>query len=143
MTEGIDIEDYRRRFAQAPFVADLGMQLSSIGGGACETWLEIAPRHLQQHGTVHAGVIATLIDHTAGAAATTTVGEGRYVMTAEFKVSLLRPTRGGRLTCRARVLKPGRQVCFVEAEVYGEGEGEGAGEPRLVAKGSATMAVLS
>lgn len=139
MNEVIDVEDYRRRFALAPFVADVGMQLESIGDGACETSLEIAPRHLQQHGTVHAGVIATLIDHTAGAAATTMVGEGRYVMTAEFKVSLLRPARSGRLTCRARVLKPGRQVSFVEAEVYGVVDGE----PKLVAKGSATMANLS
>lgn len=139
MTEGIDIEDYRRRFVQAPFVADLGMQLETLGDGGCETWLDVAPRHLQQHGTVHAGVLATLIDHTAGAAATTMATAGGRVVTAEFKVSLLRAVREGRLACRARVIKAGRQLCFVEAEVYA---GEG-GERTLVAKGSATMVVLA
>jgi uncharacterized protein (TIGR00369 family) len=56
----------------------------------CETTLNIEDRHLQQHGFVHAGVIATIADHTAGGAARTASGE-RDVITIEFKINFLRP----------------------------------------------------
>lgn len=126
-------------FQRAPFIADLGMDLESLGSGACITSLKIEPRHLQQNGFVHAGVLAAMADHSAGAAAFTLVGEGSYVLTAEFKVSLLRAARGERLRCQSKVLKPGRRFSFVESEVYCET----SGEESLVAKASATMVVVN
>ena len=65
--------------------------------------------------------------------------DGHWIMTAELKTSLLRPARGERLVCEARVLKPGRRIAFTEAEVWCE---SGA-ERTLVAKCSATMAVVA
>jgi acyl-coenzyme A thioesterase PaaI-like protein len=59
------------------------------------------------------------------------------VLTAEFKVSLLRAARGQALECVGIVVKPGRQVSFTEAEVFAlDGDAR-----TLVAKASATMAV--
>lgn len=101
--------------------------------------LELQVRHLQQNGFVHAGVQATLADHTAGAAASTLVADGCYVMTVEFKVSLLRSAQGEQLICRAKVLKPGKQFSFVESEVFCVA----AGAKRLVAKASATLAIIA
>jgi acyl-coenzyme A thioesterase PaaI-like protein len=73
-----------------------------------------------------------------GAAAQTMAGEGHWVLTAEFKVSLLRAGRGQRLECIGIVIKPGRQVMFTEAEVFAiDGD-----TSTLVAKASATMAVV-
>lgn len=134
-----DLEAYRAVFRRAAFVTDLGLVLEAVSEGHCTTALEVAPRHLQHSGQVHAGVLATMADHTAGAAAQTLAGEGLFVATAELKISLLRPAKGERLVCRGRVLKPGKQLSFVEAEVHCVA----AGKEHLVAKVSATMAMVS
>ena len=63
--------------------------------------LEVGGRHLQQDTFIHAGVLATMADHTAGAAAGTLVDIEEIVLTAEFKVSLLRPAVGARATAAA------------------------------------------
>jgi acyl-coenzyme A thioesterase PaaI-like protein len=62
-------EELKRIFNRSPFIVDLGIQLDSLGDGKCTTVLLLQPRHLQQDGYVHAGVQATMADHTAGAAA--------------------------------------------------------------------------
>ena len=134
-----DLETYRAIFRRAAFIADLGVELDAVSEGHCTTSLAIAPRHLQHSGQVHAGVLTTLADHTAGAAAQTVAPEGSFVATVELKISLLRPAKGERLVCRGRVLKPGRQLSFVEAEVHCVD----GGTEHLVAKVSATMTMIS
>lgn len=125
-------------FGDAPFVAHLGVELVALGAGWCEARLPLQPWHLQQTGVAHAGVVATLADHCAGAAATTTLPPGASVVTAEFKINLLRGARGEALRCRAEVLKPGRTLAVVEASVFAEA----AGRSELVARLNATMAVV-
>jgi uncharacterized protein (TIGR00369 family) len=99
--------------------------------------VEITPELRQQHGFAHAGVLMTLADHTCGGAAASTVPDGRDVITIENKIAFLRPAAGSRLVCRAQVLRTGKTLVFVEAEVFVE---EGEGE-KLVAKASSTLAV--
>jgi uncharacterized protein (TIGR00369 family) len=132
-----DLDTLRGFFRAAPFMVDLGVEPLAVGDGRVTTQLVVAPRHLQHTGQVHAGVMASLADHTMGAAAQTLAPEGHWVLTAELKTSLLRAGRGERLVCEARVLKAGRTLSFTEAEVWAE-----AGDERtLVMKASATMAV--
>jgi uncharacterized protein (TIGR00369 family) len=131
-------ETLRRGFKQAPFIAHLGIELDDLGPGFCEASLAVQPWHMQQTQVVHAGVISTLADHCAGAAASTGLQPGEFVVTAEFKINLLRGARGERLRCRAEVLKPGRRLAVVEAQVWSES----GGTAELVAKLSATMAVV-
>lgn len=133
----IDLDTLRSFFRSAPFMADLGVEPMAVETGRVRTELAIAPRHRQHTGVVHAGVIAAMADHSMGAAAQTHAAAGHWVLTAEFKTSLLRGAAGERLECEAWVLKPGRQVTFTEAEVYAVA----GGERRLVAKASGTMAV--
>jgi uncharacterized protein (TIGR00369 family) len=80
----------------------------------------------------------TLADHTCGGAAASIVPEDREVITVENKVSFLRPASGPDLICRADVLRAGRNLVFVEAEVMVESE-EGS---VMVAKASSTLAVI-
>jgi uncharacterized protein (TIGR00369 family) len=126
-------------FEQAAFVNDMGIRLVDAGPGWCETELDVLPRHFQHHEYVHAGVQATMADHTAGAAATTLVGEHEYVLSAEFKINFLRPARGQQLRCRSQVLKPGRTLIVVESEILA-GDRE---QSTLIAKAMFTMAILA
>jgi uncharacterized protein (TIGR00369 family) len=132
-------DEVRRIFDQAPFVADLGVVLERIAPGECETALQLERRHLQQDGFAHAGVLATLADHTAGAAAATLLGPNEFVLSVEFKINLLRPAHGHRLRCLARVLKPGSRIDVVESELWTED----GGDSKLVAKATVTLAVLA
>jgi len=131
-------EEIARIFKSAPFIAELGMELVEIGEGCCTTQLPVARRHLQQDGFVHAGVQATMADHSAGAAAATLIGPGQIVLTSEFKIHLLRAARGQRMVCRSEVLKPGRMISVVESEVFTID----GGVERLVAKAMVSIAVV-
>lgn len=104
--------------SKAAFIADLGVRVTEAGDGWLETELAIAPRLRQQHGYVHAGVVTTLADHTAGGAASTLVGPDQSVLTAEFTVHLLRPASGELLHCRGEVVKPGRRLIVTQADVW-------------------------
>ena len=127
-----------RGFRDAPFMVHLGVSLDGLGAGWCEASLPVLPWQTQQTGVVHAGVICALADHCAGAAATTQLQTGQFVVTVEFKLNLLRGATGERLACRAVVLKPGQRFSIVESEVWAEL----AGKRSLVAKLNATMAVM-
>ena len=131
-------EELQRIFNAAPFVVNLGIRLMSLGSGICETELDVEPRHLQQNGFVHAGVQATMADHTAGGAAATMIEPDHIVLTVEFKTNLLQSAKGDRLTCRSKVLKPGSRWIVVESEVQCENKGTSI----LVSKTTATLAVV-
>lgn len=134
-----DLAAVREFFGRSPFMVDLGVEPIGVGDGRIDTMLPIAQRHLQHTGQVHAGVMAALADHSMGAAAQTLAPEGRWAMTAELKTSQLRPGKGERLVCEARVIKGGRNLSFTEADVYAETQGERT----LVMKASATMALVT
>ncbi len=133
------LEEVKRIFTSAPFIADLGLELSALDQGKCTTTLPLQQRHLQQDGYVHAGVHAAMADHTAGGAAATLLPKGRIVLTIEFKINLLRAAKGERLICHAKVLKPGSRFSVVESEVFCEQ----AGKEHLVSKATATMAIVA
>lgn len=126
-------------FSRAPFINDLGIVPIEAGDGRVSSRVTLQPRHLQHTGVVHAGVMVTLADHSMGAAAQSMAPEGHFVLTAELSTQLLRPAQGESLLCEARVIKPGRQICFTEADVYTL-----QGERRVhVARASATMALVA
>ncbi len=125
-------------FNSAAFVKDIGISFFACGPGWCESSMEILPRHLQQAGVVHAGAQATIASHTAGAAATTLLAQDQHALIAEFKINLLRPVTGEGLFCRAQVLKPGKTLIIVEAEVSSSASRTTG---TLVSKMTATMSV--
>lgn len=134
--------DYRAAtaaiFAAAPFVGELGIEAVSIEPGRVEARLTVARRHQQQDGFIHAGVQATLADHTAGAAAFTVIGADQLVLTSTFTINLLAAARGEELRARAEVIKAGRRLVVAEASVFARQ----AGAEQLVARALVTLAVL-
>lgn len=128
-----NLEEIQRLYTQAHFVQHIGLRLLNVGEGWCETAVDIQAHHQQQDGFIHAGVQATMADHSAGTAAATLIKPGQYVLTVEFKINLLRPAQGELLRCRAEVLKPGRSLCVVESVVFAE---------KIFSKATVTLAVL-
>jgi uncharacterized protein (TIGR00369 family) len=134
----VDLDTLRGFFRLSPFMVDLGAEPTAVAPGRVTSELRLQPRHLQHTGQAHAGVMATLADHSMGSAAQTLAPEGQWVVTAELKTAILRPGKGERLVCEASVLKAGRTLSFTEAEVYAV-----TGVQRtLVMKASATMAMV-
>ena len=108
----------RESFARQAFVLHLGGAVEALAPGRAVLRLPFRPELAQQHGFFHAGALATLADTAAGYAAFTLMPEGSAVLTAEFKVNLLRPGRGAAAVARAEVLKPGRTLMAVRADVF-------------------------
>lgn len=135
--------DYRTAvesiFSKAEFVRSLGIELVQFGPGWCETRLVLQPRHLQQDGYAHAGVVATIADHTAGAAAGSLVADGNIVLTVEYKINLLRPGVGDAFVSRADVLRNGKRIIVCESSVYAL---RSSTERPIIAKGLFTLAVV-
>lgn len=135
--------NFRRKvqeiFERAAFVEDLGIRLGEMGVGWCETTLDILPRHLQQDSFIHAGVQATMADHTAGGAGGSIIREDEIVLSVEFKINFLRPAVGKGLRCKANILKAGKTLIVVESEVFTR---DGTQE-KLTAKATVTLAVKS
>lgn len=100
------------------FLALIGAELNAIHRGYAEFSLPFRPELSQQHGYLHAGVITTIADVAAGYAAYTMMPPGSEVLSVEFKVNLLRPGVGERFVARARVVKPGRTLSVVQADVF-------------------------
>ena len=82
------------------------------------------PELLQQHGFFHGAVTAFLIDNATTIAAATLLRDGEACLTAEYKLNFLAPATGERLVCRARVVKPGRNISVVAADVFSFGQGK-------------------
>src|SRR5829696_2037602 len=98
------------------FMTHIGAELSELTRGTCTLAVNRQPELLQQHGLFHGGVTAFLVDNATTIAAATS--RGQSALTAEYKLNLLSPATGERLICRARVIKPGRQVAVVAADVF-------------------------
>jgi uncharacterized protein (TIGR00369 family) len=131
-------EHLREHFSQG-FPAFCGFKVTRVGQGLFESALQVADRHRQQDGFVHAGVLATMADHTAGYASFTTVSEEFRILTVEFKINYLRPALGPLIVCRARVINSGQRIKVAEAEVYSVADGV----EKLAAKGMFTQMAVA
>jgi uncharacterized protein (TIGR00369 family) len=95
----------------------LGAELSRIEPGFCEITLPFKDELCQQHGFFHGGVVGTIADSAGGYAGFTLMPEDASVLTVEYKLNLVAPADGDRLTARGRVVKPGRTLVISRADV--------------------------
>ena len=116
----------------------VGFELQQIEAGRTFGSLDLKPHHQQQKGLVHGGVTATVADIVSGFAAYTMVPATHHVVTAELRISYLRPGKGFRVEAEGKVIKSGEKLNFCESEVWVVQE-EGR---QLIAKASAIMATV-
>jgi len=107
-------------FAAQGLMATLGAKLVFVGDGEVHIELPFSSGLTQQHGYVHAGAITSIIDSACGYAALTQAPAGCEVVTAEFKINLLKPATGDRFLAIAKVQQAGKllTVCVGEARAF-------------------------
>jgi uncharacterized protein (TIGR00369 family) len=129
----------RKTLENQGFTQLVGAQVVSVEPGVVVMAVDRGAELLQQNGLFHGGVVAYLIDNATTAAAGTVIDRAkRTVITAEYKINLVSPSVGDRLTCRAEVVKAGRTLTVVEAKVTCRTDGA----EKLVAVALATIANL-
>ena len=106
------------------FAELVGTELSSAEEGQAAISLEAQEHHLNPSGTVHGGVISTLIDASMAEALNTMAEEGEQPFTIQITVNYMKPGKPGTLTSTAQVRKGGERITIVEAEVVQEDEDE-------------------
>ena len=109
-------------FARQSFLATFDARLQSIRPGAVDITAPIGPNTLQQQGFSHAGLAFALGDSAAGYSALTLMPDDQEVVTVEMKINLLAPGMGAALVARGRVIKPGKRLMIVGADVYAVAE---------------------
>lgn len=107
-------------FDRQTMMQTLGAEMVEIGAGRITITAPILPTSLQQQGAGHAGLAFSIGDSAAGFAALTLMPGESEVMTVEMKVNLMSPAIGDRLVAEGRVIKPGRRIMVVAADVWAE-----------------------
>ena len=120
--------DYAKRvresFARQGAMKLIGAAMTELAPGYCAITIQPHPEILQQHGYVHAGIVATLVDSAGGFAGFTLFPAASSVLTVEFKLNLLAPATGDRLVAEGFVVKPGRTLVITRGEVHAERDGQ-------------------
>jgi len=121
MTEGKITAAQFRRIQKAidtvPFARLLGIELDEVSSGTATLGLTIRKQLTQNHGVVHGGAIASLIDTATAFAIISLLTPRERVTTVDLTISYLRPLTEGRVTAVARVLRAGKRLFVVSAEV--------------------------
>ena len=131
----------RESFALQGAMGTLGATLVEIEPGRVVLGMSHRPGLTQQHGFVHAGMVATALDSACGYAAFTLMPAGAGVLTIEFKINLLAPARGPLLSFEGLVIKAGRTISVADGRAF-QFEPGGAGR-KLVATMTATLMTVT
>ena len=97
-----------------------GVEFEAVGRGCCRASSRIRPEHTNFYGFVHGGASATLMDAASGTAAYFSGDAPRPCVTLSANFHYLRPVKGSRMVCEARVRKSGRRTALVQAELCDE-----------------------
>jgi len=124
--------DYQKRI---PFIQHLQIRTEALDKGTARLSVPVEPHLTNSLGTVHGGVIMSLLDVALCTAARTLHPESVGVITINLSTSFIGAGGGAKLYADARVLKDARSLSFVEGEASNE-------DGTLVAKAIATVRVL-
>ncbi|MER7367711.1 PaaI family thioesterase [Nonomuraea wenchangensis] len=124
------------RAAPPPAAETLGWELLHVDPeqGVIEVAFLAGERFTNPMGVVQGGFLAAMLDDTLGPALVATLPDGHFAPTLDLHVQFLRPARPGRLVGRGRVVRRGRQICFMSGELLGPD-----GEPVAVATATAQI----
>lgn len=120
----------------SPFPQHLPFSVLSIAPSTCQIEIKIIEEHLQPLGTVHGGIIATLIDTATYWAPFLGIPQEAGMVNVDLKLNYLKPSGvGDILIAEGTCLRAGRSINYAEASVH-NARGD------LVAHGTSTLMVL-
>ncbi len=125
----------RESFARQAVMGEIGAVLGRIEPGEVEIELPYRAELTQQHGFIHAGIVATVLDSACGYGAFTLMPASASVLSIEFKINLLAPATGDSLLAVGTVIRAGRTITACRGEAFARSEGR----QRPVAAMQATM----
>ena len=111
-------KDFLKKDYCRGFIEFCGLHALKIEKGLFESSVIIRENHRTQDDFIHAGLIATMSDHTAGYAAFTLVPEDTRILTIEFKINFLKPAYGNKLRCRSEIINAGKQIIVAQSSVF-------------------------
>ena len=112
------VERLSQALDSVPFAKFLGIELDEIDAGVATLSFEIRPELKQNHGVVHGGAIASLIDSATAFAIISLLPTDEHATTVDLTISYLRPLTQGRARAVARVIRSGKRLIVVSAELF-------------------------
>ncbi|MBX3281752.1 MAG: PaaI family thioesterase [Acidobacteria bacterium] len=122
--------------ADLPFAKLMGMRLVDMKLDEATIELEMRDDLRQPSGIMHGGVTATLIDTAMAFAVRTRLEPDTATATIDLTVHYLRPHLEGPLFCTAKVVRAGRRIFSVSADVTAKENG------KLIATGLSTYTIV-
>jgi len=105
-----------------PYAKLLGITLAQIDSGTATLRMPVRKQLTQNHGVVHGGAMASLIDSATAFAIISLLELQEKVTTVDLTISYLRPVTKGQLNCAAKVVRSGRRLLVVSAEVFDDAQ---------------------
>ncbi len=135
-TETEKINDAQKKtahdvFAKVPYLKLIGMELVDLKTGEAIVRLQMRDELRQPHGLLHGGATASVIDTAMAFAVVTRLAEAEKASTVDLTVHYLRPVTTGAIVCTAKIVKAGKRLLTVSAEVVND-------EKRLIATALST-----
>jgi len=128
-------ERVRESFSRQEIMRTLGATLERVESGLVEIHLPFRKELTQQHGFLHAGIVATILDSACGFAAFTQMPPDAAVLSIEYKINLLAPAVGEKIIARGRLIRYGQTITVTEGDALAISQGS----ERPVAHMVATM----
>jgi uncharacterized protein (TIGR00369 family) len=101
-----------------PFAQLLGIELVAATRGAVTLRLPVRHELKQNHGVLHGGAMASLIDTATAFAIVSQLTAPEKFTTVDLSINYLRPLTAGSATCKAQVIRAGRRLLTISAEVH-------------------------
>jgi len=109
-------------FDRQGMMSTLGVGVTSVEPGKVAMSLRHDDRFTQQHGFLHAGAVASVLDTACGYAAFSVMPSDAAVLTASYTINLLAPAAGERFVITGEVVRAGRTLVVCRGEAFADGD---------------------
>ena len=100
----------------------LGVEVTAVEPGKVAMSLRHDDRFTQQHGFLHAGAVASVLDTACGYAAFSVMPPDAAMLTASYTINLLAPAAGEQFTITGEVVRAGRTLVVCRGEAFADGD---------------------
>jgi uncharacterized protein (TIGR00369 family) len=111
----------RASFDRQSMMTTLGVEVTAVEPGRVEMLMRHDDRFTQQHGFLHAGAVASVLDTACGYAAFSVMPPDAAVLTVTYTINLLAPAAGEQFAITGEVVRAGRTLVVCRGEAFADG----------------------